>query len=119
VEGGDGVEEAGPPEMFDLAAGVEDGGSVKFSRGLLLEAAEDANDSVMHRKTSGRMSKNTSVPGGSSLLKEFSGRDLDRLAKCHSGLAQLPQLRQNIIDFQVFFRRNSLFVGPSSGRTPM
>lgn len=34
-------------------------------------------------------------------------------------LAQLPQLRQNITDFQVLFRRNSLFVGPSSGRTPM
>src|SRR5512135_3299467 len=30
-------------------------------------------------------------------------------------LTQLPQLRQNITDFQVLFRRNSLFVGPSSG----
>jgi hypothetical protein len=34
-------------------------------------------------------------------------------------LAQLPQLGQNFTDFQVLFRRNSLFVGPSSGQTPM
>jgi transposase len=34
-------------------------------------------------------------------------------------LAHLPQLGQNITDFQVLFRRNSLFVGPSSRRTPM
>jgi hypothetical protein len=44
---------------------------------------------------------------------------LDEGLALFAGLTQLPQLRQNITDFQVLFRRNSLFVGPSSGRTPM
>ena len=34
-------------------------------------------------------------------------------------LAQLPQLGQNCTNFQVLFRRNSLFVGPTSTQTPL
>jgi hypothetical protein len=34
-------------------------------------------------------------------------------------LTQLPQFGQNFTDFQVLFRRNSLFVGPTSFQTPM
>ena len=36
-----------------------------------------------------------------------------------SGLTQLPQLGQNCTNFQVLFRRNSLFVGPTSTQTPL
>jgi hypothetical protein len=35
------------------------------------------------------------------------------------GLAQLPQLGQNFTNFQVLFRRNSLFVGRTLAQTPM
>ena len=34
-------------------------------------------------------------------------------------LPQLPQLGQNCTNFQVLFRRNSLFVGPTSTQTPL
>ena len=64
----------------------------------------------------------------STLLAQLTKLGLDFAAEALStlltravkeDLAQLPQLRQNITDFQVLFHRNSLLVGPSSGRTPM
>jgi hypothetical protein len=52
-------------------------------------------------------------------LTESERDDLIRMREYLPELAQLPQLGQNFTDFQVLFRRNSLFVGPTSSQTPM
>jgi hypothetical protein len=52
VDRGHRVEQAGPPGMLDLSTDLHDGGSVEVTGGVLLEAAKDANNPVMHRKTS-------------------------------------------------------------------
>ena len=49
---GDGVQERATPGVSDLAAEVEDGGSVEFSGRVLLQAAKDAHNPVMHREVS-------------------------------------------------------------------
>jgi hypothetical protein len=52
MDRGDGVEEGLSPLMADTPADGEDGGSVEESGGVLLEAAKDANNAVMHQEAS-------------------------------------------------------------------
>jgi hypothetical protein len=48
VDQRDGVEQTLAPGVMDLAASVEDLGSVQLLGGGLLESAKDAHDPVMH-----------------------------------------------------------------------
>ena len=79
------------------------GGMLRISppgRELKQSALRSQTDCTQFKRSSGT----TSIRGRGACCRE---------------LTQLPQLGQNRTDFRVLFRRNSLFVGPTSAQTPM
>jgi hypothetical protein len=77
VDEGDGVEETAAPGVLDVAAGVNDLGSVELLGRSVLESAKDANDPVMHGVLLSGCSDNPLTTGSVILFKALLGANLN------------------------------------------
>ena len=69
-----------PPGMLDLAADVDDLGSVELSGRGFLESAKDANDPVMHGFLLSGDPDDTLTTGGGILFNSLTVNDLSQFA---------------------------------------
>ncbi len=76
VNQGDGIEETAAPGVLDLAAGVDDLGSVELLGRSILEPAEDADEPMMHGALLSGYPDNPFTTGSVILFKSLPGQDL-------------------------------------------